>query len=134
MTSGLMTTFNMATAALVHRVMADPGVAEDPALLRALYYLAFSLGGVGFSVPIDLLVAGICIPAAVSKLLPNGMLGFGLALSVIGELSALSLLFSQALFLIPLTRFPAFIWLLPAGLSLPKSKSHQTSNEEASNR
>jgi hypothetical protein len=123
---GLMTTVNMAAAALVLRVMADPGVAQEPALLRALYYLAFSLGGVGFAVPMGLLIAGICIPAAVGKLLANWIIGFGLALSAIGELSALSLLFSQALFLVPLTRFPGFIWLIAAGLSLPKSKSDQT--------
>ena len=30
------------------------------------------------------------------------------------------ILFPKALFLIPLTRFPGFVWLIAAGLSLPR--------------
>jgi hypothetical protein len=45
----------------------------------------------------------------------------GLALGIIGELSALSLVIPSLLFLIPLTRFPSFIWLILAGFRLPKS-------------
>lgn len=83
--------------------------------------MVFSIGGVGFSVPMGLLVAGLSIPAAVMKLLPKWLIVFGLALAVIGELSALSLVIPQALFLIPLTRFPSFIWLIAAGFALPKT-------------
>ena len=44
---------------------------------------------------------------------------FALVLAIAGELSALSLLIPQALFLIPLTRLPGFIWLIVAGLNSP---------------
>jgi len=91
-------------------------------VLRALYYLTFAFGGVGFSVPFGLLIAGICIPAAFFKLLPKWLVVFGLVLAVIGELSALSLIISKALFLIPLTRFPGFIWLIGAGFVLRKTR------------
>jgi hypothetical protein len=117
---GLMTAFNIAVSALVLWVTAYPGIAQETAVLRALYYVAFSIGGVGFSVPMGLLIAGISVPAAIMKLLPKWLIMFGLALAVIGELSALSLVIPQALFLIPLTRFPAFIWLIVAGFRLPK--------------
>jgi hypothetical protein len=112
---------------------AYPGIAQETGVLRALYYLAFSFGGVGFSVPLGLLIAGICISAAVMKLLPRWLVVFGLALAVIGELSALSLVFPQALLLIPLTRFPGFVWLIAAGFALPKGKSHQNSTADATN-
>lgn len=117
---GMMTAFNMATTSLILWVMAYPGIAQDPGVLRALYYLVFSIGGVGFSVPIGLLIAGLCIPAAFMKLLPKWLIIFGLALGVIGELSAFSLVIPKALFLIPLTRFPSFVWLIAAGFWLPK--------------
>jgi hypothetical protein len=55
------------------------------------------------------------------RLLPKWLVVFGLALGAIGELSALSLVVPQALFLIPLTRFPGFIWLIAAGFALPKT-------------
>ena len=119
---GLMTAFNMAASALVLWVMAYPGIAQDPAVLQALYYLTFALGGVGFSVPMGLLIAGLSIPAAFFKLLPKWLVVFGLVLAVIGELSALALVIPNALFLIPLTRFPAFIWLIAAGFALPKTR------------
>jgi hypothetical protein len=118
---GLMTAFDMAATAFVLWVMAYPGIAQDPAVLRALYYLGFSFGGVGFSVPLGLLIAGVCIPAAFFKLLPKWLVAFGVVLAIIGELSVLSLVIPQALFLVPLTRFPGFIWLIAAGFALPKT-------------
>jgi hypothetical protein len=120
---GLMTAFNMAASALVLWVMAYPGIAQDAAVLRALYYLTFAFGGVGFSVPLGLLMAGVCIPAAFFKLLPKWLVVFGIVLAVIGELSALALVIPNALFLIPLTRFPGFIWLIGAGFALPKTRA-----------
>jgi hypothetical protein len=120
---GLMAAFNIAISALVLWVMAYPGIAHEPAVLRALYYVVFSIGGVGFSVPMGLLIAGLSVPAAMMKLLPRWLVIFGLALAVIGELSALSLVIPGALFLIPLTRFPSFIRLIVAGFKLPKTRN-----------
>jgi hypothetical protein len=61
-----------------------------------------------------ILIAGLSVPAAIMKLFPKWLVVFGFALGIIGELSALSLVVPQALFLIPLTRFPGFIWLIAA--------------------
>ena len=116
---GLMAAFNLAASALVLWVMAYPGIAQEPAVLRALYYVAFALGGVGFSVPWGLLIAGICIPAAALKLLPKWLVVLGLVIAVIGELSWFDLITPKALPLIPLARFPGFIWLIIAGFKLP---------------
>jgi hypothetical protein len=63
----------------------------------------------------------VCVPAAFFKLLPKWLVAFGLALALIGELSFLSMVIPQALFLIPLTRFPGFIWLIAAGFALPRT-------------
>ena len=116
---GLMTAFNVAISALVLWVMAYPGIANESGVLRSLYYIVFTVGGVGFSVPMGLLIAGICIPALVMKLLPKWLIVFGLILGVVGELSFFSLVIPSAVFLIPLTRFPSFIWLIFAGFKLP---------------
>ena len=122
---GFMTAINMAAAALILWVMAYPGIAQKEAVLGALYYLTFAIGGVGFSVPIGLLMAGVCVPAAFMKLLPRWLIIFGFALAVIGELSALSLVLPKTLLLIPLTRFPGFVWLIGAGFALPRSKPNE---------
>jgi hypothetical protein len=122
---GLLAAFNIAVSALILWVMSYPGIAHDAGVLRALYYLVFSIGGVGFSVPMGLLIAGLSVPAAILKLLPKWLVVSGFALGVIGELSALSLVIPKALFLIPLTRFPGFIWLVAAGFALPASLKRQ---------
>jgi len=122
---GFMSAINMAAAALILWVMAYPGIAQNEAALGALYYLTFAIGGVGFSVPIGLLMAGVCVPAAFMKLLPRWLIIFGFALAVIGELSALSLVLPKTLLLIPLTRFPGFVWLIGAGFALPRSKPNE---------
>lgn len=116
---GLMAAFNIATSALALWVMSYPGIAQESGVLRALYYVVFAIGGVGFSVPMGLLIAGISVPSAIMKLLPRWLAVSGLVLAVIGELSALSLAIPQLLFLIPLTRFPSFIWLIFSGFTLP---------------
>jgi hypothetical protein len=128
---GLMTAFNIAAGALIIWVMAYPGIAQDSSALRALYYLAFAFGGVGFSVPLGLLIAGICIPAAFMKLLPRWLIVFGLVIAVIGESSWLTLIMPKALPLIPLTRFPGFIWLIVAGFALPGARLIRESNQQA---
>jgi hypothetical protein len=99
--------------------MSYPGIAQEAGVLRALYYMVFSVGSVGFSVPMGLLIAGISVPGLIIKLLPKWLAVSGLALAVIGELSVLSLLIPKLLLLIPLTRFPSFIWLILAGFKLP---------------
>ncbi|HMH42200.1 MAG TPA: hypothetical protein VK557_01845 [Pyrinomonadaceae bacterium] len=118
---GLMTAFNMALTSLILWVMAYPGIAQEVGVLRALYYLGFAIGSMGFSVPMGLLIAGLSVPAAIMKLLPKWLIVSGFALGIIGELSAFNLVIPQVLFLIPLTRFPGFVWLIAAGFALPVS-------------
>jgi hypothetical protein len=119
---GLMTAFNLALSALVLWVMAYPGIANDASVIRALYYIVFDVGGVGYSVPLGLLIAGVSVPAGFMKLLPKWLVVSGLLLGVFGELSWFSLVFPKLIFLIPLTRFPGFLWLIAAGFILPKSR------------
>jgi hypothetical protein len=117
---GIMTAINIAISALVLWVMAYPGIADEPSVVRALYYMVFAIGGVGFSVPMGLLLAGITIPALMMKLLAKWLIVSGLIIAVIGELSFFSLVVPGAVFLIPLTRFPSFLWLIAVGFMLPK--------------
>lgn len=117
---GFLTVVHGMTAAALLWVMVHPVVAQEAALLQALYYLSFQLGGPGFSVPMGLLIAGIAVPALILKLLPKWLVWFGLLLAICGELSWLNMVLPQALFLIPLVRFPGFVWLIATGLLLPK--------------
>ncbi len=121
--SGLMTGLDIAAASHVLWAMTWPGIAQTTPLTLALYYLQFAFGGPGYSVPMGLLVAGVSIAASSRKLLPTWITWSGFLIAVIGVVSGLNLLLpvtNPIPLLIPLTRFPAFVWLVAAGFALPK--------------
>jgi hypothetical protein len=120
---GLLVVMEMVVSSMIAWAMVFPGVADDAGALRAFYYFAFGLGGVGFSVPMGLLIAGIAVSAGFARLLPRWVVVFGIILGVIGEASCLALLSPAMTALIPLTRFPGFIWLMIAGFMLAARKS-----------
>ena len=127
---GFAAAFAVASSALVMWTMAHPGVTQDAALTKALYFLGFGLGGPGYSVPLGLLMAGVSVPAFIARLTPRWIAVLGLALAVIGELSWLNLEIPQAVVLIPLTRFPGFVWMIAMGFALPATKAGRRGVQE----
>jgi hypothetical protein len=104
--------------------MLRPGIIENGALVLAINFFAYGLGGPGFAVPMGLLIAGISVTSAFLKLLPKWLIVAGLVLAVAGELSWLNLsFFPRFLFLIPMVRFPGFLWLIAVGFKLPRARS-----------
>jgi hypothetical protein len=118
---GFLTAFNMMASASVLWAMTYPEVARNEPVLQAAYRLAFALGGPGFSVPFGLLIAGIAVTAGFARLLPKWLVLSGLLIAAIGVLSWTEILVPNALPLIPLTRFPGFLWLVAAGFLLPST-------------
>jgi len=118
---GIATSVNMMMSSSVLWATSYPGIAQDPALIQAMYRMIFGLGGPGFSVPFGLLIAGIAVTAGIGRLLPKWLVISGVLIAAAGELSWLQIVFPQLLFLIPLARFPGFLWLIAAGFMLPRS-------------
>ena len=118
---GLMAAIDEAISGAILWVMGHSMIAQVPVLTQTFHYLAVAFGGPGFTMPQGLLMAGISIPAAHWKLLPKWMVVLGLALALTGELSWLSMVIPKAGILIPLARWPGFIWLIGVGFALPKS-------------
>lgn len=123
---GFLTVFNGMAAALTTWTMIHPGVVQDPSVVLGLYYLSYAFGGPGFSIPMGLLMAGISVSAGFKKLLPKWIVILGIVLAAAGELSWFHLISAKALFLIPLTRFPGFIWIIAVGLALPRTRTQSS--------
>jgi hypothetical protein len=119
---GFAATASVASCALVLWTMTRPGIPQDPSLTHALYLLSYALGGPGYSVPLGLLMAGVSIPVLAYRLAPRWIPILGLILAAAGFLSWLNLEFASAVVLIPLTRFPGFLWMIAIGFALPASK------------
>ena len=115
-------------SALVMWTITRPGIAQDATLTHALYFLGFAFGGPGYSVPLGLLMAGVSIPLLFMKAVPRWIPILGLVLAACGELSWLNLEFPGAVFLVPLTRFPGFIWMIAVGFALPATRQALNGN------
>jgi hypothetical protein len=74
-------------------------------------------------VALGLLVAGVAVPALIIGLLPRPLAWAGLAIAIAAELSSLALLTPDLAILVPIGRFPALIWLVVAGVLLPRRRS-----------
>ncbi len=122
---GFATAIAVMSCSSVLWTMTRPEVVHDTPVTLALYYFAFGLGGPGYSVPLGLLIAGLSVPLLFLRLTPRWIPIAGLVIALVGELSWLNIMFPAALPLIPLTRFPAFLWLIALGFALPTTTTRQ---------
>ncbi len=109
----------------------EPGGVDDDSSQRGadsvcsigalLFFLCFGRSGILRSD--GLFMAGVSVPCAFLRLLPKWVIVLGMILAVTGELSWFHLVSPKTLFLIPLVRFPGFIWLIAVGFALPKTRS-----------
>jgi hypothetical protein len=120
---GLFTVFNLSISSMLLWVLSYQNVATDAHIARTLYYMVFIIGGVGYSVPLGLLIAGVSVTSWFMKTLPKWLTISGIVLALIGETSIFYMVSPKLLFLIPLTRFPGFIWLTIVGFKLPRTVS-----------
>ncbi|WP_207569056.1 hypothetical protein [Mycobacterium decipiens] len=95
-------------------------VSMDPALVRAIYFLAFLVGGPGHIVALGLLVAGMAVPALVRELLPRPLAWCGVAIAGLAELTTLVLAWPELGVILPIARVSALAWLVIAGALLPR--------------
>jgi hypothetical protein len=119
---GVVAAIMQALSGLVSWTLSEPAVTGDAALVRALHYLGFALGGPGHVVFLGLLLAGMAVPALIIGLLPRWLAIAGLVVAAIAELSTLTLLLEGAAYLLPIARFFGFAWLIAAGFLLPLTR------------
>lgn len=119
---GLLTATNIMICSCFLWATIYPGVPQDAALTQALYRISFGLGGPGFSVPFGIFLAGVSVTAGFYRLLPRWMVVAGIVIAVVGELSWFEMLNIRLLPLIPLTRFPGYLWMIAAGFLLPRRR------------
>ncbi|WP_199242781.1 hypothetical protein [Vitiosangium sp. GDMCC 1.1324] len=119
---GLGAALMLFLSAMAQWTLGQPGIADAPGVVRMLHLLAFASGGPGYAVLFGLLVAGVSVSAGLTRRLPRWLMWFGLGIAIAAELSALSLVFQQAAYLLPLARFPGFVWLLCVSTLLPRTR------------
>lgn len=69
-----------------------------------------------------LLTAGVAVPSLMYRFLPKGWAIAGVVIGALSELSTISMVLPSFSLLLPLARFSAMVWLIVAGVRLPRSK------------
>ncbi|MGI5156917.1 hypothetical protein [Microbispora sp. CA-102843] len=123
---GLLAAGLLALSALLQWALSRPAALTEPALVRVLHDLAFATGGIAHVVFLGLLVAGVAVPGLLAGLLPRPLALAGLVIAAVAEISTLTLLVTEAAFLLPVARFTALAWLIAAGFLLPRTRTRQT--------
>lgn len=120
---GILAAGALGLTGLVGWTLSRPEISGDTALVRALYFLVFLLGGPGHLVALGLLVAGIAVPGLILRLLPRSLARVGLAIAALSELTTLVLIWPDLGPILPIARVSALVWLLVAGAWLPLRRS-----------
>lgn len=116
---GILASGALGLAGMLAWTLSRPEVGADGALVRAIYYLVFLLGGPAHIVTLGLLVAGVSVPSLILGLTPRLLARIGLAIAVLAELTTFVLVWPELGVLLPIARVAALLWLVAAGALLP---------------
>jgi hypothetical protein len=119
LTGGVLAAGALGLTGLVAWTLSRPELSADTALVRALYYLVFLVGGAGHLVALGLLVAGMAVPSLRLGLLSRPLAWAGLAIAGLSELTTLVLFWPVLGPILPVARVSALAWLVVAGARLP---------------
>ena len=119
---GLTATFALILSGLSGWIVSLPDIAASAPLAKTIYFFSFLSGGVAYAVGFGLLAAGVSVTSYFTRHLPRWLVALGMIVAVAGELSSLSLIAYPANFLIPITRYLGFIWMLLVAVNLTRNR------------
>jgi hypothetical protein len=119
LTGGILAAGALGLTGLLAWTLSRPEVSADTALVRAIYFLVFLVGGPGHIVALGLLVAGMAVPSLILGMTPRPVAWIGLTIAALAELTTLVLVWPELGVILPIARVSALLWLVVAGALLP---------------
>jgi hypothetical protein len=113
---------SLVLSGLVGWVAAQTAGLGDAALTRALAWLWFATGGIGFAAPLGLLLLGLGVPALIRRLVPRWLAWAALVIGGLAVLSTFALITEAFYPLIPVGRFGGVVVLVAFALALPATR------------
>jgi hypothetical protein len=123
LTGGTLAAGSLGLTGLLAWTLSRPEVSADTALVRAVYFLVFLVGGPGHIVALGLLVAGMAVPSLILRLTPRPVAWTGLAIAALAEMTTVVLVWPELGVILPIARVAALTWLVVAGVLLPLRRS-----------
>ena len=88
--------------------------------MHALELFSFGTGGILYTSALGLFMAGISVPCLFGGYAPRWVAWLGIILAAIAEVSTLTLVEPALAALLPIVRFPAYVWMIAMGFTLAK--------------
>jgi hypothetical protein len=123
---GILAAGSLGLTGLLGWTLSRPEITGDTTLVRALYMLAFLVGGAAHVVALGIFIAGIATSGLAPGLLPRAVAWTGLAIAALCELTMLVLVWQPLGPVLPVARVAALAWLLLAGARLPTRRDGST--------
>ncbi len=115
---GILAAGGLGLTGLLGWTLSRPEIAGDAPLVRALYLLAFLIGGPGHIVALGVLVTGI----AAGGRLPRALTRVGVAIAALCEMATLVLAWPMLGPILPVARVAALAWLIVASARLGRAR------------
>ncbi|WP_328603379.1 DUF4386 domain-containing protein [Amycolatopsis sp. NBC_00345] len=122
---GILASAFLGLNGLLQWTLSQPGVTDNPALVRALQYFFFALGGPAHTAALGLLIAGIAVTALFLGAVPKWFGIAGVVIAAISVLSLLTLLVTDLALLVPIGRFTGMLWIVAVAFLLPRSRQRR---------
>ena len=123
LSGGLLASMSLAMSGVFTWVAGQVHPAGEAGLAKALSQLSFATGGVGFVVPLGLLLAGTAVPSLLLGFGPRWLAWAGLVVAAISMLSTFTMLTPVFDFTLPIGRFGGLIWLIVVSVTMPPAGS-----------
>jgi len=121
LSGGLSAVAMLMLSALSAWSITRPEVGDTDSVVRALQALSFAGGGPGFAVPLGIFIAGVSVTAGLYSVIPRWIMVLGIVVAAAGELASFTLVYWNAAFCIPITRFIGILWMIAVAITLPSS-------------
>ncbi|GLZ81111.1 hypothetical protein Afil01_59180 [Actinorhabdospora filicis] len=118
--AGAVSSLMLAMSALLEWVAVRPDVLTSAPAARLVHDLSFLTGGPGHVAALGLMIGTAALGLAKSRTIPSWLTVLGAIVGVAGILSVASLMTETAAYLLPIARFPGFIWIVGATVVLLK--------------
>jgi hypothetical protein len=119
---GIAASVFQALSACLEWVLTQPSLPGAADVTRPLHLLAFAAGGPAHVATFGLLVAGLSVAAGLQGFAPRWLMGLGLGIAAVAEVSTFVFVVPAVAILLPIARFSGFVWMICLGAVLPKSR------------
>jgi hypothetical protein len=119
---GVVATIALVLSGILGWILSLTEIAVQAPLAKAVFFLSFLFGGVTYAVGFGLLAAGVSVTSYFNRILPRWLVVLGMVVALAGEFSSLSLVSYPANYLIPISRYAGFIWMLAVAISLTRNQ------------